>query len=184
MFSIQRSAIPPNSLLHAYTTNRCYSDAYSTAIAGQISLTEFLFAFYTTPLFRLERLILSVTISKPSTDSQARQLADGDIDSFAAWRVEERRDREILLCDISDRTRSWLMVTPVENGNGFRTRLAFGSAVVPVQDPKTGKLSLGPVFLSLLGFHQVYSVLLLYSAKLKLKHTSRLNTQSKEFMHE
>ena len=47
-----------------------------TEIPGRISFPEFVFAFYTTLLFKLERLILKWTVSKPSTDAQARQLAD------------------------------------------------------------------------------------------------------------
>lgn len=180
MFSIQRSAIPPNSLLYAYTTHGTYADAYSTEIVGNTSLPEYISVFYTSPLFRLERLILGITISRPSTDSQASQLADGDIDSFAAWRVEGRREDEILLCDISGRTRSWLKVVPVEDGSRPRTRIYFGSAVVPARNLKSGKSSLGFVFWSLLGFHQIYSVMLLYSAKLRIKHTRRVTMQTKE----
>lgn len=184
MFSIQKSSIPPNFLLNAYTTSDTYADAYSTEVVRHLSLPEFMFAFYTTPLFRLERFILSKTIAKPSTDSQARQLADGEIDSFAAWRVELRHETEILLCDISGRTRSWFRVDPFDDGTGSRTRLYFGSAVVPVRNPKTGKLSLGLVFQSLLKFHQVYSVLLLYFAKLRIEQSSRMKTRTKEFINE
>lgn len=184
MFSIRKSSIPPNSLLHAYTTSGTYADAYSTEVVGHISLSAFMFAFYTTPLFRLERFILSKTIAKPSTDSQARQLADGEIDSFAAWRVEARGEAEILLCDISGRTRSWFLVVPVGDGDVSRTRLFFGSAVVPVRNPKTGQLSLGLVFQSLLRFHQMYSVLLLYSAKLRIKHGRHMTKRTREFINE
>ncbi|MFN3492271.1 MAG: hypothetical protein ACK40V_08645, partial [Anaerolineales bacterium] len=58
------------------------------------------------------------------------------------------------------RTRSWLMV---ENA-GAKTKLYFGSAVVP---KKRGE-DLGFIFVLLLGFHQIYSILLLYFAKTKL----------------
>lgn len=184
MYSIQRSPIPPNSLLHTYTTNGGYADAYLAEFVAPVSLQEWMFTFYTTPLFKVERWILRFTISKPSTDAQAQQLADGEIDTFAAWRLEARRDDEVLLCDISGRTRSWLKAALVDDGSGLRTRLYFGSAVVPVQDRKTGRLTLGPVFQSLLKFHQIYSVLLLYSARFKLGHTSRVKMRTKEFMNE
>lgn len=178
MFSIHKSPIPSSSLLNTYTTSGTYADAYSTESIEQISLPEFMFAFYTTSLFRLERFILSRTIAKPSTDSQARQLADGQTESFAAWQVEGRRQDEILLCDISGRTRSWLMVDHVVDDSGFGTRLYFGSAVVPVRNPKTGTSSLGLVFQSLLGFHRLYSVLLLFSAKLRIKQISRVTKRN------
>lgn len=184
MFLVQKSPIPSNSLLNAYTTNEAYADAYSIEMVEQISLPEYIFLFYTTALFKLERFILRMTIAKSSTDSEARQLADGDIDSFAAWRVESRRDDEILLYDISGRTRSWLMLVPIDDGNGSRTRLYFGSAVVPVPNPKTGSLSLGGVFRSLMPFHRMYSVLLLYLTELRIRRGRRRTRQTKEFINE
>jgi hypothetical protein len=154
-----------STLLDQYAINGSYVDRYSTEILERVSFPEFVFAFYTSPLFKLERLILKLTVSKPSTDTQARQLANGEIEKFAAWRVENRSENEILMCDYLGRTRSWLMVAPVNTAHGDRTRLYFGSAVVPTRNPKTGKRSLEFGFRALLGFHKVYSVLLLFSAK-------------------
>jgi hypothetical protein len=82
--------------------------------------------------------------------------------------VEGRSENEMLLCDFVGRTRSWLMTVPLNAANDTRTELYFGSAVVPKQNPRTGQLSLGFQYQALLGFHKVYSVLLLYSAKLRL----------------
>jgi hypothetical protein len=126
-----------------------------------VPFSEYILAFYTTPLFKLERFIL-LTVSKPSTDLQARQLADGLTEKFAAWIVENRSADEILLCDFLSRTRSWLMT----KSNGMQTQLYFGSTVVP----KTGDASLDVGFRAMLMFHKVYSVLLLYSAKSRLNH--------------
>lgn len=153
-------------MLEKYSTNAAYVDCYSTGILGRVSFPEFIYAFYTTPLFKLERLILKLAVSKPSTDFQARQLADGAIRGFAAWHVEHRRDNEILMCDFLERTRSWLMLVPVD---GARTQLYFGSAISSRKDSKTGKLSLGLGFRALLGFHKLYSVLLLSLAKSRVR---------------
>jgi hypothetical protein len=152
-------------MLDKYSMNEAYVDCYSTEFPGRISFSEFIFAFYTTWLFKLERLILKWMVSKPSTDMQARHLAEGVIEEFAAWRVENRSENEILMCDFVGRTRSWLMVTPVTMDNGALTRLYFGSAIVPIRNSKTGKLSLGFGYQALLGFHKVYSALLLHFAK-------------------
>ncbi len=111
-------------------------------------------------------------MSKPSTDTEARQLAQGAIDYFAAWRIESRSDNQILMCDFRDRTRSWLMVCPLTSDGHTKTRLLFGSAVTPVRNPKTEKMALGFGFRALLGFHKIYSRALLCSAK------SRLNALS------
>ena len=172
MLSIERCAVPANTLLAKYSTNGTYTDCYTTEIPGRISFPEFVFAFYTTLIFKLERLILKWMVSKPSTDAQARQLAESGIEKFAAWDVESRSENEILMCDFRGRTRSWLMVAPASGAStasGARTHLYFGSAVVPIRNSKTGELSLGLGFQALLGFHKVYSVLLLYFAKSRIK---------------
>jgi len=162
MLSIQKIPIPSDSLLKKYTSIAgAYTDCYATGMARNVSFPEFIFAFYTTPLFRLERLILALTVFKPSADMEARQIADGTTDKFAAWIMEDRTENEILLCDFVRRTRSWLMAEQ----NETNTQLYFGSAVVP----KMGETSLEFGYRALLGFHQVYSVLLLWSAKAKLE---------------
>jgi len=171
MFSIEKCVAPGNAMLANYLMDGTYTDCYATEVPGRISLAEFVFAFYTTFTFKLERLILKWVVAKPSVDSQARKLADGASERFAAWHVEDRTEEEILMCDFRGRTRSWLMAAPVPKNSvsGARTRLYFGSAVVPIRNAKTGELSLGFGFQALLGFHKIYSVLLLYFAKLRLK---------------
>lgn len=167
--SIQKCLIPVKALLEKYACEGSYADCYWTEIPGRISLSEYIQAFYSTSLFKLERLILELAVAKPSTDIQAGQLARGQRDQFAAWHVEARTNEQILMCDFHGRTRSWLMVDPIEVNNYSRTRLYFGSAVVPVRNANTGELQLGTVYKALLGFHRIYSILLLYSARWKLK---------------
>jgi hypothetical protein len=166
MFSIEKCTTPHDALLNKYLANGSYVDCYCTEIPKQVSFPEFILAFYTTPLFKMERFILKYMASRPSSDIQAKELADGGAREFAAWYVEGRAEDQILMCDFSERTRSWLMVAAGSNGG---TRLYFGSAVVPIRDLKTGKLSMGFIFQALLGFHRIYSVLLLYSARARMK---------------
>src|ERR671924_2078513 len=104
MFSIETNQIPANTMLKQYSGNGAYVDCYSTEITGQVSFGDYIIAFYTTPLFRLERFILTWAVSKPSTDKQVRQLADGEVEQFAAWQVEGRSENEMLLCDLVGRT--------------------------------------------------------------------------------
>lgn len=165
MFSIEKCPVPANTMLNKYSTDGAYADCYSTEIPRPIAFPEFIFAFYTTPLFKLERLILKLTVSKPSTDIQTRQLANGAIKEFAAWHVECRSENEILMRDFLGRTRSWFMVVPFD---GTSTQLYFGSAISSSEDSKTGKLSLGLGFRALLGFHKIYSALLLHFAKSRI----------------
>lgn len=145
-----------------------YTDCYSTSINEQVSLADFVLAFYTTPVFRLERIILKYLARAPSTDAEARLLAQGSIESFAAWRTEQRSEEQLLMCDVSGRTRSWFMVDQTQNGDQPGTLLRFGSAVVPKENRSTGELELGIGFSALLGFHRLYSIVLLSSARRRL----------------
>jgi len=168
MLTIEKCTIPSQVLLSKYSLDGMYADSYRTEIQGHISLTVYVFAFYTTALFKLEQFILTYTARRPSNDTQARELADGTRNEFAAWTVESRNENELLMCDMLGRTRSWFMVIHLGMEDSQRTQLYFGSAVVPKKDQETGKTSLGSVFRALLGFHKIYSVLLLYSARTKL----------------
>jgi hypothetical protein len=184
MSSIEKCAVPTHTLLADYSVDGNYTDCYTTEVRGRISFPEYVFAFYTTLLFRLERLILRITVSKPSTDNEARQLSEGSCETFSAWQVENRRENEVMMCDFVGRTRSWLMAVPVSAVDGHRTRLYFGSAVVPVQNSKTGKPSLGFAYQALLGFHKVYSVLLLSSARLRIQSQMKDKNETQQETHE
>src|SRR5688572_6246052 len=128
MLSIEKCPAPAHTLLRKYSMIGAYTDCYWTEIPGRVSFLEFIFAFYTTPLFRVERFILRQLVAKPSTDIQAKRLAAGRSDTFAAWHVEARSENEILMCDFRGRTRSWLMLVPADKAG--RTQLYFGSAVI------------------------------------------------------
>jgi len=173
MFSIESCSIPEKALLNDYFREGTYTDCYVTEINTAVPFAQFVTAFYTTPLFRLERFILKIAVSRPSTDAQAKQLAAGSIDAFAAWNVEARGKNQLLMCDFHRRTRSWLMVAPASGTNGTATRLLFGSAAVPEKHSATGQAMLGFGFKALLGFHKIYSVILLYATKLRLESKHR-----------
>jgi hypothetical protein len=162
--SITPCELPPSALLRKYVYEGAYTDCYVTEIATIVSHAEYVEAFYTTAAFRLERLILKWLVAKPSSDSDVRRLARAEVDSFAAWSVEGRAPDQILLCDFMRRSRSWLMVAPIEEGG---TRLYFGSAIVPVRS-KSGKAVLGFPFNAMMGFHKLYSRVLLGSARSRL----------------
>jgi hypothetical protein len=163
MPSIQVCALPQRALLAKYAQGGNYTDCYAAEVARPVSHEEYVEAFYTTALFKLERLLLTWFASKPSTDAQAKELASGALGAFAAWRVEERSENQLLMCDLRDRTRSWFMVTPAGSGSTV-TRLYFGSAVVAVVDKQSGQATLGFTFKALLGFHKLYSRALLSAA--------------------
>jgi hypothetical protein len=169
MRSIQPCPLPDRALLASYADGGAYTDCYAADIPGTVPFAEYVTAFYTSAVFKLERLVLKWAVSRPGTDAQAAQLGTGAIDTYAAWRVEDRRTDQMLLCDFTGRTRSWLMAAPVASAAGATTRLYFGSAVVPVQNARTGKSSMGFGFGALLWFHKRYSVALLSAACLRVR---------------
>ena len=160
--------VPKSALLQRYVDMGSYVDCYTTDIARPVAQAEFIETFYTTAVFRLERLILRWAVSKPSTDDEARALAMGHADSFAAWKVEGRTGNQLLLRDFMGRTRSWLMAEPLGVAGRARTRLYFGSAVVPRGITRHGRARLEFRFRVLLGFHKLYSRVLLSAARARL----------------
>jgi hypothetical protein len=161
---VTATRVPAHALLAAYGRDGGYADCYVTDIPRLVTHAEYVEAFYTTWLFKLERLILACLVDKPSTDMEARSLAHGDRDVFAAWSVEGRAGNQLLMCDFQSRTRSWLMLEP----GPASTRLYFGSGIVPRVDRATGERRLGPGFRLLLGFHKLYSRALLAAARARL----------------
>jgi len=159
MLGIAQTKLPDHALLARYTRDGSHTDCYSCEVEKPVSLAEFITAFYGTPLFKLERLMLKL-IGKPSSDVDLINLAAASTDNFAAWTVEAREEDQILFCDFQGKTRSWLMLSKKDDN----TCLFFGSAVI-VQEAN-GEIGMG--FKLLMGFHNLYSVLLLYSAREKL----------------
>ena len=145
-----------------------------TNVALPVSLAQLIEAFYTTGIFRIERFILGIAAGRPSTDDDVRKLAEGAADKFAAWNVENRDAKQILLADFSGRTRSWLMVEPITQDGADGARLYFGSAVTPIINKKSGEKRMGAGFQLLLGFHKLYSRTLLYAARARLARALRV----------
>lgn len=168
MFSaINAESLPEFALLARYKDGqgeKGYTDCFTLVLEQRVFLADFIEAFYTTPLFKIERLILSL-IGKPSNDKKARELASGLRGDFAAWTVEDRNDNQILLCDFMKKTRSWLMVEFSEAEE--QSKLYFGSAVI-FKKSETDEAK-PPVGFSLLSrFHVWYSKALLNAAYRRL----------------
>lgn len=138
-----------------------YGDCFSVTTDRTISLAEFVLAFYTSRVFRIERWLLRLLVGARSSDQDARALAEGAKASFAIWYVGERTASQLLMCDRYERTRSWFRVVPLE---GAGTLLQFGSAVAAAHGPTEAR-SPGRKFRLLLRFHILYSQLLLHAAK-------------------
>ncbi|ATQ45033.1 hypothetical protein CSW64_14720 [Caulobacter mirabilis] len=137
-----------------------YVDCFAVTLPGRFTQTAYIEAFYTTALFKLERLVLALLVARPSTDDEARRLAAGETEAFAAWTVEARGEDQILLCDFQGASRSWLMSAATEAA----TTLYFGTALVPRR--KTGGLGFG--FRVMVPFHRLYARALLRATARRL----------------
>ena len=162
---IKPCEIPNHSFLSKYQNGIGFADCYVCEVPGVISQTVFIEAFYTSPLFKIERTILKYLAAKPASDYDAKQLAQGQVKTFSAWQVETQSNDELLLTDYTGRTRSWLMAVPINHENSpTSTLLHFGSAVIAQTHSASQKPSMGFLFRALLGFHRIYSHLLLRAA--------------------
>ena len=187
MFSITREPVPADALLntfrggaHPETWGR-YGDCFAVDFAGEAGLADFVFAFYTSRLFGVERFLLRMLINAPSSRADARAVADGRSDKFAAWYVGQRTPTQLLMCDRYERTRSWFCIEPKDGGV---TRLRFGSAVAAKRGERSAVAGRPDVpqrpaaFNLLLQFHVFYSQALLHAAKKNLQSRHRLRTPS------
>lgn len=166
MSQITASALPPRAFLARFETQpNVHTDCFQTSLARDVSLEEYVNAFFNTWLFRIERLILKLTIGKPSTDADIARLANGSADHMAAWRVLERGDNQLLLEVPDTAVRTWLM----RQVDGDQTHLYFGSALLALRKDKEGNPTIGPVFRGLMGFHKFYARALLFCAKRALR---------------
>ena len=168
---VRSAVVPSGSLLRRYLASGAYADCYVTELQAAVSHAQFVEAFYTTSLFKLERFLLRLFLSRPSTDAQTKQLAEGQLSSFAAWSVESRAENQLVLA--AGRTRSWLMIAAGPSTAPIRTQLFFGSAVLPRRSSSDGRAGIGPLFTALLGFHKLYSRALLWSARVRLSKQAR-----------
>ncbi|GCL60941.1 hypothetical protein [Pseudaquabacterium pictum] len=153
----QPAPLPDGAFLADYARRGAYTDCFATTLPGRLGLAALVEAVYTSPLFKLERWVLATLLRLPSTDAQARQVALGHAERFAAWRVERRSDTQILLD--AGQTRLWLAVAAGPAG-AASTTLLFGSAVLPRRPG--GRF--GWLFHALVGAHRVYSRQLLAAA--------------------
>ena len=159
--TVRPCGVPREALLDAYVERPgAYTDCFELLHPVEVDLEAFITAFYTTRLFRLERLVLTIPLRHYPRDSEVAALASGRSETFAIWRVEARRERDILLCDLAGGTRSYFAVAPREGG---QARLLFGSAVVPPKDRPLSRMVqwLTPA-------HRLYSKGLLAAAQKRL----------------
>lgn len=170
--TIRECDLPHDALLRRYDRNEGHVDCFRVDVTGHIELGHYVEAFYTTWLFKAERTILSFA-GHPSTDAEATVLAGGQGSRFAVWTVEGRDEDQLLMRDITGRTRSWFKVARITAESSEGTTLYFGSGVTAVATGKAGRKSMGPVFRMLMPVHILYSRALLAATKRKITRSSQ-----------
>lgn len=168
MSKIIETEIPFDALSAAYLDAGAFVDCYYIDIPKEVTLEQYIKAFYTTPLFKVERSILSLATFKLAKDSEAIELSLGKAKSYSIWTVENRDTDQIILCEFTENTRSWLRVNVIKTAGVTTTRLFFGSVVIPKKGSENGDVKFGFLFHLLGKFHQIYSKALLSAAYKKL----------------
>lgn len=165
MTHVTSAPLPVNALLYTYATqDGSYTDCFHAQVPNDVNLREFIATFFNTPVFRLERFLIATFGRKPSNVDDVNALAAGTLDSFALWQVESRDDDQILLKVGNSPIRTWLMCSSVAG----QTQLSFGSALLPTRTDKQGRPKMDGFSRALLGFHKLYSRILLWSAARRL----------------
>ena len=173
VMSLHSGSAPEGALIRRYTTNPGgYSDRFYVDIPADVTLSDYILAFFSTPIFRMERLILNLVPSGRSNEQCVLDLASGTGDKMAGWKTEKRDENQLLLAVGDGPIRTWLMVQGTQSSETTptkTTRLYFGSAVLPTSMTKDGHPKLAIVFKLFSGLHIFYSRLLLWWAARDLR---------------
>lgn len=165
MSRIDHIPLPTDAFLARFQSQKgAHTDCYAIAVPRQVDLNSFVATFFDTWVFRLERKLLGLFARKHSTQEDVKALASGASETLALWRLVERNEDQILLAVGNGPIRSWLMREETDVG----TKLYFGSALLAATQDRRGHPSIGFFAKALMGFHQLYSRILLSAAARKL----------------
>lgn len=169
--SVNRLDMPAGEVLSQAHSGRSANitpvstDCFSCTLSKSVTLTSFVYAFYSNWFFKIELNIIGFFARMPSSDQQATELLQGLKNNFSAWELEYRDEQQLVMADKLGATKQWFMVKQI---NSSQTILYFGSAIMPRVKPD-GTQAKPPVIFKLLGgFHQWYSKALLSAAVKKL----------------
>ncbi|MEP5155338.1 hypothetical protein [Planktotalea sp.] len=165
MTRIDHIPLPPHAFLDRFSSEAgAHTDCYVTEVPAHVDLERFIATFFDTWVFRLERKLLAIFARQSSGQEDVKALAHGASEKLAMWRLVERDENQILLRVGDGPIRSWLMRSDLQAG----TQLYFGSALLAVAKDKRGNPSVGFFANALMGFHRLYSRILLQAAARKL----------------
>lgn len=162
--TVSEVELPKATLIANQAELGFFTDCFCTEIFGQFELSDYITAFYTSPIFRIERFLLRLAPKGRSTDQDVAALAAGQAKQLAIWTEEFRRSDEVLMN--AGKTKSWLHLKSTDQGS----TLYFGTVVLP-EKPKNADESprMGKGFELFMGLHRLYSRVLLRSAARNLR---------------
>lgn len=155
--SLRSSSITPEGLLGSASTP--HKDSYSiTKSSDESDIKNYARAFYTSPLFKIERLILKYGLGYSITDEQILNTDFNIGDKVLLWEVVGRTKDEVMLRfkhnDFSGLT--WMKIE--------EDKLKFGSGL---DDATSISLKLS------LAFHYLYSRMLIYTTDKFLSYKTK-----------
>ncbi|MEL6648775.1 MAG: hypothetical protein AAFQ05_13995 [Pseudomonadota bacterium] len=161
MARVVAALLPQDSLLHACATRPgSYTDCFEAAVptdgTPDRAFERFVFLFFDSWLFRVERMILRFAGKAPKAGTDPIALARGEVAHFAAWTVDARRAQELLMSVHHTPIRTWLSVAK----DGDQMRLRFGTALLAQET--SGRVHWG--FRATIRAHRLYAKLLLKAA--------------------
>ena len=80
--SIKPQRLPASAFLQRYSGDGGYADCFSVEVAGEVSLSRFIEAFYSSAVIKPELIAVGLLFSRPASNAQAKQLAGGDVKTF------------------------------------------------------------------------------------------------------
>lgn len=86
------------------------TDCFSFTLSKTVTLTSYVYAFYTNWFFKIELNMLRIFARMPSSDQHASELLEGLKNDFSAWELEYRDDKQIVMADKLGVTKQWFMV--------------------------------------------------------------------------
>jgi len=162
MLLVQSGTLPKDSLLRTYEVlEGCHCDCFYVDAQGDADLSSYIAAFFGTWVFQLELKVLSIFGLNRDDAEQIQRLAENRADRMAAWHVEKRSERELLLAVGDGPIRTWLRIEPAGQG---AVRMYFGSAMLPIATDTQGRPRQGRMARLALPLHKIYSRVLLGAA--------------------
>ncbi|RHY02570.1 hypothetical protein DYB26_002293 [Aphanomyces astaci] len=165
-FATRKVASTPLSSLYSsnliarfVSTPDQHVDVYQVTLSKPTSVEHFAKAFFQSPVFQVERVMLSLAGAAKTTDAEIDAMTFASGDHVATFRVIESKQDEILFC--WDDTEAWnghSWVAVKDNGHTLlfgstlRNRRAFIRRVTPL--------------------HLMYAQIVLASAKFQLERTT------------